>query len=386
MPIHFIDIKDNKLMVAPHQQQERDIASSHRARIRRQLTSLSRSANSLRRQFHSMRTVRDGSIVGGHASPFPSGSALRRRHSIRENRSIKRALRRDTGTSGEAALPFAIVANDGGEFDSMHSMQNMLLNDSSVYCSVRSDNVNVLLCFNDTTQRGPDPSFVLTKLLVKTPAQGFTSPVKSGLLFVSMDVMDPLDTIAFDSITPDEWREYQDLQSKLYDSNSISPRLSQMLKAPISPISYFDIGKEQHTISVEISPPRSGKFVLVKLVSATNVYSVFDDVPIPPPPPIRAAPDLDEEEEEQDQEDDTDDMPALHPWLTPWINAISATEGGLSPAQQRQVAREAARFLPDAYAAGLASRGSSFDRNIDVQYVGLYGYTGPRSFGEYEMR
>lgn len=83
-------------------------------------------------------------------------------------------------------LRMEVLSCDGGEYYDkdypigLHSVQNVLKNDSSVYCS-HSSRCNLLL------KHSGDAPFALEKIVIRAPNRGFTAPVQEGLIFVSMD-------------------------------------------------------------------------------------------------------------------------------------------------------------------------------------------------------
>ncbi|PGH10126.1 hypothetical protein AJ80_07577 [Polytolypa hystricis UAMH7299] len=79
-------------------------------------------------------------------------------------------------------LEMEIVSCDGGTYETHgeNSMaENILLNDSSVYCT-KSDRCNILL-----RHQGEAP-FCLKKIVIKAPKSGYDSPLQKGMIFVSM--------------------------------------------------------------------------------------------------------------------------------------------------------------------------------------------------------
>lgn len=118
------------------------------------------------------------------------GSTLRRTRSIRE--------RHKTMDEHGAAqqLKFEMISCDGGSLDlddsGRYEAENLLRNDSSVYCTAKLENVNVIL-------KGiAGRPFALSKLVIKAPQRSFTSPVKDGLVFVSMERIQVEDTGCYD--------------------------------------------------------------------------------------------------------------------------------------------------------------------------------------------
>jgi hypothetical protein len=63
-------------------------------------------------------------------------------------------------------LKFEFIATDGGQYSPSYKCDNMLKGDTRVYCSMKKDNVNILLRYNS------DIPFVLTHIIVKAPEFG----------------------------------------------------------------------------------------------------------------------------------------------------------------------------------------------------------------------
>ena len=117
----------------------------------------------------------------------------------RETRWRAKRRKLDDGTYEEEAKTFSyghngqvvagplrldIVSCDGGAYSEPHVgsswPQNVLLDDSSVYCT-KSNRCNMLL-----KHVGGMP-FSLTKLVIKAPRNGYDSPIQEGMIFVAME-------------------------------------------------------------------------------------------------------------------------------------------------------------------------------------------------------
>ncbi|PGH13942.1 hypothetical protein AJ79_03357 [Helicocarpus griseus UAMH5409] len=80
------------------------------------------------------------------------------------------------------ALDMEIVSCDGGTYEANGENsypENVLVNDSSVYCT-KSDRCNLIL-----RHQGETP-FSLKKIVIKAPQTGFDAPIQEGMVFVSM--------------------------------------------------------------------------------------------------------------------------------------------------------------------------------------------------------
>ncbi|KAI1268557.1 hypothetical protein F5Y18DRAFT_375867 [Xylariaceae sp. FL1019] len=76
-------------------------------------------------------------------------------------------------------LRMELVTYDGGIFNTTYAAENILKNDSSVYCTEDS-RCNILLRHQGATV------FTLKELIIKAPKCNFDSPVQAGMVFVSM--------------------------------------------------------------------------------------------------------------------------------------------------------------------------------------------------------
>lgn len=127
---------------------------------------------------------------------FPS-PPLQTSDSADDNRRVKRRKldpdRLTTGFKGfqygkygqeePGRLTMEIVSCDGGIYsDDGHSYaaENILKNDSSVYCT-KGPRCNIVLRHQGSTV------FTLKELVIKAPRQNYTSPVREGMVFISMN-------------------------------------------------------------------------------------------------------------------------------------------------------------------------------------------------------
>lgn len=86
------------------------------------------------------------------------------------------------------ALKMEIVSCDGGIYSDdshIYSAENILKNDASVYCT-KGPRCNIVLRHQGST------SFTLKELVIKAPRHNFSSPVREGMVFVSMNSDDLL--------------------------------------------------------------------------------------------------------------------------------------------------------------------------------------------------
>ncbi|PKS11929.1 hypothetical protein jhhlp_001224 [Lomentospora prolificans] len=124
-----------------------------------------------------------------------ASSSQRRQESQEDNRRVKRRkvdvdrLVPDFegfryGTYGQVepgTLTMEIVSCDGGMFlnERSYAAENILRNDASVYCT-KGNRCNIVLRHQGATV------FNLTELIIKAPGSNYSSPVRQGMVFVSM--------------------------------------------------------------------------------------------------------------------------------------------------------------------------------------------------------
>lgn len=154
-----------------------------------------------------------------------------------------------TGQLQDATLPFVAVASDGGSFSEEYGAENLLRDDSTVYCSEKNSGINLVLSLGDNC------SFTVTRVDIRAPHEGFTSPLGQGLIFISWDYPSLDDTSLYDDV-----RSCSDYQRILREQVEQKGCLDAH-----DPVLFFDLG-DYFSTSVSFDVPRSGRYVLVKLL------------------------------------------------------------------------------------------------------------------------
>eukprot|EP01080_Neovahlkampfia_damariscottae_P003192 gene3192-5508_t len=150
-------------------------------------------------------------------------------------------------------LDFSIVSTDGSELEG-YKCENILTPDASVYCTIKNENINILLKSNE----GP---VIITHIIIQSPEIGFTCPLESGILFVSNDKLDIDKTVTFDNFTKDKYSRYRralDLIGETEHEND--------------PAIFFELKKNNVGV-FKLPIPRYGDYVLLKLISSKNPIS-----------------------------------------------------------------------------------------------------------------
>eukprot|EP00698_Gefionella_okellyi_P009569 TRINITY_DN2445_c0_g1_i1.p1 TRINITY_DN2445_c0_g1~~TRINITY_DN2445_c0_g1_i1.p1 ORF type:complete len:233 (-),score=17.84 TRINITY_DN2445_c0_g1_i1:529-1179(-) len=148
-------------------------------------------------------------------------------------------------------LRFKVVTTDGGYFSPEYQCSNLIRADSTVYSTTKKENTNVVLKFDDV---GP---FVLTHIIVKAPDARFTAPIGTGLIFVSME--NDFDTSYFDGFTRAQYESH--LRTKAASGTPVTKS---------DPAAFFEVNSQTCVTKVKLRIPRTGRYVLIKLLRSRN--------------------------------------------------------------------------------------------------------------------
>eukprot|EP01134_Creolimax_fragrantissima_P002360 CFRG2360T1 len=170
------------------------------------------------------------------------------------------------GKLGSATkLQFTVLEADGGEHSPSYRADNMLQDDDTVYCTRKATNVNVSTQFVGVRQGDISvrerSTFSLTHLVIRVPTFGFTSPLKTAIVFVSDQPICPMQTGVFDSFTETDYKNYMAATEK---ENLVCredlPR----------PAGFFSMSGRSSQIVFQLDRPYRGSYILVKLISGTG--------------------------------------------------------------------------------------------------------------------
>eukprot|EP01125_Pyxidicula_operculata_P017621 TRINITY_DN6193_c0_g1_i1.p1 TRINITY_DN6193_c0_g1~~TRINITY_DN6193_c0_g1_i1.p1 ORF type:complete len:248 (+),score=35.56 TRINITY_DN6193_c0_g1_i1:906-1649(+) len=90
-------------------------------------------------------------------------------------------------------LPLLALSTDGGEYLSSYGLKNITSRTGRAYCTQRSENVNVVLKLDSSYIENVDERDLLmfiTKAEIEDPHFGYTAPIDTSLLYVSLDEPD----------------------------------------------------------------------------------------------------------------------------------------------------------------------------------------------------
>lgn len=97
------------------------------------------------------------------------------------------------------SLQLQVHSCDGGEFSSSHAARNCLLDDTTVYSSAKGANVNLVL------KHEVDTPMCISYINIRGPGPGYSSPLRSAVVFVTSTPPDLADYQEFDNMTAEEF-------------------------------------------------------------------------------------------------------------------------------------------------------------------------------------
>lgn len=212
-----------------------------------------------------------------------ANNSLSARRSSRPTREVpSRKVIEDHGLNPQP-IRVEMLSCDGGSLDfddsGRYNAENLLSDNVSVYCTAKVENVNILL-----RGAGSRP-FTLSKMEIKAPQRSFTSPVKDGLVFVSMDRINVSDTRIYDRIEQEDSEttsstDYETDLQRLLEGHELAATTTELQDDSIHadvlrPHAYFVVDERLGIATVTFEPAISGRYVHVKLLSGQP----FDSYP-----------------------------------------------------------------------------------------------------------
>ncbi|EEH06178.1 conserved hypothetical protein [Histoplasma capsulatum G186AR] len=253
-------------------------------------------------------------------------------------------------------LEMEIVSCDGGTYEASGENsypENVLLNDSSVYCT-KNDRCNLIL-----RHHGETP-FCLQKIVIKAPKSGFDAPIQEGMIFVSMALDEFLERTAQYQIVysssplrPRRRRHPRSSFSHRYLSSARSPLRSLERPAVSGPGTWSDSENELTPSSFDSRP-----IVYRSSASDFRVTTHFDDksdddINDEDPDEAPSSTDVDRMRMDQiESEMRCPDLDVDSDEASEWIN-------GLLNGEQRQFRRRMRRAVNDIEAIDSLDGGSS---------------------------
>lgn len=213
-------------------------------------------------------------LLGHHHGPVTTLQSQSRRTSrpVRETKDPH-------GLRLPSPIRVEMLSCDGGSLDfddsGRYNAENLLIDNISVYCTAKLENVNILL-----RGAGARP-FTLSRIEIKAPQRSFTSPVKDGLVFISMERIQASETRRFDREPSSSQQSCSDSEDEEDSNTSNLTRLlaglplsrtttdiqGTSVNGGIIPHAYFVVDSSSGHATVTFDPPVSGRYVHVKLLS-----------------------------------------------------------------------------------------------------------------------
>lgn len=164
-------------------------------------------------------------------------------------------------------LKFSVVSTDGGQYSSNYKCENFLSPDSKVYCTQKKENINIVL------KHELEVPFVLTHIIVKAPEHEYSAPIGEGLIFVAHDHPDMVATSLFDNFNMSRYEAMVEVRRQRLATSS--DQRSTFWNLSLFPAAYFDL-KKDWCIVQKLDVPRSGRYILVKLLRSRNSADNID--------------------------------------------------------------------------------------------------------------
>eukprot|EP01023_Acetabularia_acetabulum_P004996 TRINITY_DN12073_c0_g2_i1.p3 TRINITY_DN12073_c0_g2~~TRINITY_DN12073_c0_g2_i1.p3 ORF type:complete len:221 (-),score=19.81 TRINITY_DN12073_c0_g2_i1:936-1598(-) len=162
-------------------------------------------------------------------------------------------------------LQFKVIYADGGCFSEGYGYSNLLQDNSLCYCSLKKEGAN--LCIEQKYQR----SFTITGIDIAAPNIGYTCPLGQGVIFSSWNRPDDQLCEMFNKVNSvQEFQEcVRQYQYKLQQHSGIDED-----EIP-QPIMFFDLRGQYHQ-EYHLGVPRSGRYILIKLLRSRNCGENID--------------------------------------------------------------------------------------------------------------
>jgi len=162
---------------------------------------------------------------------------------------------------------FVITECDGGSFGSEYSPQNIVKDDSSVYCSCARCNVNIVLARKSKLSDMIPAPFKLREITVRIPKLGYTCPLKNGFAFICSQ-----------SPKIPDFDEYNTIETKgILDEREVQGKSLPKVPSYVLSALYFQLHRESNEFRYKFQMPVAGAyFVLIKCLSSFGEKGSID--------------------------------------------------------------------------------------------------------------
>lgn len=171
---------------------------------------------------------------------------------LSEDAQQSQARRPDDASVSERSLSFTAIATDGGEYSSIHSHDNLCLDDLSCYSSAigRSAAVNV------TAKWQGQGTCTIEGVTIRVPVEGYNSLVAQAIVFASLGEPCVEQLASFDAVQTEQ--DYKQEVQRWAHQAHINPSIPK-------PVAFVSM-RGRHAVRVPAAVPRSCKYVVVKLL------------------------------------------------------------------------------------------------------------------------
>ncbi|ETK80662.1 hypothetical protein L915_13726 [Phytophthora nicotianae] len=155
------------------------------------------------------------------------------------------------------SLQLQLLSCDGGEFSSSHAACNCLVDDTTVYSSAKGTNVNLVL------KHEIDTPMCVSYVNIRGPGQGYSSPLRYAVVFVTSTPPELASFQEFDNMTPEQFAALP-----FPPSNGCCPRDESL------PVAFVVLDGSCAQISKQLAYPVAGRYIIVKAIcpsAGTNI-------------------------------------------------------------------------------------------------------------------
>ncbi|DBA79306.1 hypothetical protein WJX79_008913 [Trebouxia sp. C0005] len=171
---------------------------------------------------------------------------------LTDDETIEYQIDDDAPLSHEQCLPFESLSTDGGAYSPEHGCENITVDDVSCYSSELGNSaaVNVIAKY---AGRG---SCTIESVTIRTPTEGYNSPVAQAIVFASLGVPSLEKLVSFDEV-----RNEHDFEQEVVRWSQ-QAQMTPCMPKPVALVSMR--GRCNVTMLAVI--PRSCKYAVIKLL------------------------------------------------------------------------------------------------------------------------
>jgi hypothetical protein len=167
---------------------------------------------------------------------------------------------------GSPWLCLDIVEANGGEYSERYGMQNMLIDDQSVYSSQLRRNVNIILAHHSSSSRMRAPPFWLDEVYIRIPSTGFTAPLKNGFIFVCSD-----------DVSISTFDHYDFIDTTRLLGQGQGDRSLPLVPSCVKTVLFFQLDSKSHVFRYRFQAPiKNVRNIYIKLLDSFGNHDSID--------------------------------------------------------------------------------------------------------------